>query len=611
VRNEFFPFRLTVCAVCLFSLFGLRANAQDRDNDRKNEHPEGIVQDWSRHHVVFPRVGPIQSLIAVQHDRRAILSWQEAEREDWHRERDRWRHHSHEAQDTIHRDWSIGLGGGTTAPAMYPAKFTFDLNATANCLSDFIVFPVNVAGGAAQPNIVGFNNLYSGTAGGTGICNAPANGRTAGANDNGTSATTIWSYNVTAGGGVVATSPALSIDGTKVAFVETGGGAAHFHVLAPNNGDGVAANLQTVTSPAQITSGFVSVTPAAGQATDLTLGSANDTLSSPFIDYVNDTAYVGNDAGVLFRVKNVFCTTTACTGAGSPAPSLDTTWGSGGSVTIGGTCTGKLTGPVAAINGSVYVGCADGKLYGFDSTGTPFTTPSITVGNGSATGGIVDPPLVDVVNKFIYVVSGNDGTNSVLVQVASDFSSSVKATYGTGGLFNVHLPSFNEAYFTSAFSTVANVQGSTSGGVTTTGSTSNWQIYNWVDSGDSVNGLATVYGVGFNNLHVMTAGAAANFFKLSGSVSTEWSPTTELLNGGNDRLFVSALEGSAPPNFFAYLINSAPNAYPPTGGATATEGSGTSAIVVDNVSASAQASSIYFGAQVANTAVKLTQSGLN
>ena len=257
MRNEFFPFRLAVCAVCLFSLFGVRANAQDRDKDRKSDHPDGIVQDWSRHHVVFPRVGPIQSLIAVQHDRRAILSWQEAEREDWHRERDRWRHHSRQPQDAIHRDWSISLGGGTTAPAMYPAKFTFDLNATANCLTDFIVFPVNVAGGAGQPNIVGFNNLYSGTAGGTGICNAPANGRTTGVNDDGVSATTIWSYNVTAGGGVVATSPALSIDGTKVAFVETGGGVAHFHVLAPNNGDGVAANLQTVTSPVQITTGFV------------------------------------------------------------------------------------------------------------------------------------------------------------------------------------------------------------------------------------------------------------------------------------------------------------------------------------------------------------------
>ena len=53
----------------------------------------------------------------------------------------------------------------------------------------------------------------------------------------------------TAAGGLVATSPALSLDGTKVAFVETGSGTAHFHVLAWKSGDGVAAIFQSVTSP--------------------------------------------------------------------------------------------------------------------------------------------------------------------------------------------------------------------------------------------------------------------------------------------------------------------------------------------------------------------------
>jgi hypothetical protein len=41
------------------------------------------------------------------------------------------------------------------------------------------------------------------------------------------------------------------------------------------------------------------------------------------------------------------------------------------------------------------------------------------------------------------------------------------------------------------------------------------------------------------------------------------------------------------------------------------EGNGTSAIVVDNVSASQQASSVYFSIVDAGGAVKLTQSGLN
>ena len=136
---------------------------------------------------------------------------------------------------------------------MYPAKFTFDVNATANCATDFIVYPVNVAGSGTQPNIVAFNNLYSGTTPTAGICNRTPVGGV----DDGVSATTFWSYNIQAAGGRVATSPALSLDGTKVAFVETAAGAAHFHVLAWKSGDGVAANLQSVISPKTINSALL------------------------------------------------------------------------------------------------------------------------------------------------------------------------------------------------------------------------------------------------------------------------------------------------------------------------------------------------------------------
>src|SRR5208282_339719 len=97
----------------------------------------------------------------------------------------------------------------------------------------------------------------------------------------------------------------------------------------------------------------------------------------PFMDYVRDLAYVGNDAGTLYRIKDVFCTADpACSGTSKPAPSIDTSWGSSGAVTVGpGSCAGttssKLTGPVLDfVTLNVYVGCADGKLYGFNSSGT-------------------------------------------------------------------------------------------------------------------------------------------------------------------------------------------------------------------------------------------------
>ena len=281
------------------------------------------MQDWSTSHLVYPRIGEIHSLIALQHDPRAILSWQAAEREDFHRVRGP--RHFLPVQSDLNRDWSISLGTGGMAASMYPAKYTFNVNATPTCivgtgvpLPDFVVFTVNVAGSPTQPNIVAFQDLYSGTAPGpTGICNTQRPSYFTG--DTPTSAATFWSYNITAADGVVSTSPALSLDGTKVAFVEKGSGTeAHFHVLAWNGGsstvagDGVTVtNSQDVLVPKSISSGsFAATAPGAGTgtATDLALGSASDTLSSPFVDYANDVAYIGNDTGTLFRVKNVFCT---------------------------------------------------------------------------------------------------------------------------------------------------------------------------------------------------------------------------------------------------------------------------------------------------------------
>jgi hypothetical protein len=329
VLKTFSAIRLAFCAVCVLCLFGSAyAQEKDTDKDQTTEHKNGMVQDWSGRHVLYPRIGEIHSLIAVQNDPRAILSWQAAEREDWHRSRG-W-HHFRES--SLERDWSISLGTGTTAPAMYPAKFTFDTTAVANCTSDFIVFPVNVAGSATQPNLVAFNDLYSGTTGGTGICNTQRQTYFTGT-DVVADAATYWAYNITAAGEVVATSPALSLDGTRVAFVETGEATtAHFHVLAWHAGSGLVAgdgvdatNAQNVLLPKTITTGFATLAPVAGSGTvtDLALtpgsGTASDTLSSPFVDYVNDVAYIGNDSGTLFKVDNVFCTSQACITGGTPA----------------------------------------------------------------------------------------------------------------------------------------------------------------------------------------------------------------------------------------------------------------------------------------------------
>jgi hypothetical protein len=628
VRKTFSASTLPLCVLCLLGLFGCGANGQYLTGDLLGGQPagqptvpsNGIVQDWSMRHVVYPRVGEINALNAVQHDPRALLSWQEAEREDLRRARTPQRFVDAPVETT--RDWSISLGIGGVAASMYPAKFGFDITAAASCPNDFAVFPVNATGSVTQPNIVAFNNLYSGTVPSAGICNraGPPPG------DLGTSATTFWSYNISAAGGQVTTSPALSLDGTKIAFVETGSGVAHFHVLAWKSGDGVdvtTPNAQNVLKPVSITSGFAALAPvaASGTVTDLALGAANDTLSSPFVDYADDVAYIGNDSGVLFRVINVFCTNASCTGGGTPAPSLDPGWGSGGALTVGGTCLGKLSGAVVdGGTGHIFVGCSDGKVYGFTSAGAALANPSATAGNGTAMGGIVDPPLIDAVNGFLYVVSGTSGVSgpSVMVQAkTADLSSPVTATLGIGGIFNLHAPAFNAAYISSGFSSVANVQGTTSSN-TSPGTISNWQILEWADSGVAGSPV-TLYGVGFNSSHIMTSGAAGNFLQISPSTAVEFSPVTEFLNGATDQLFVSGL-ANAPPNFVEYNLTHFSGLFPnvlfpinssgPIGASTG-EGSGTSGIIVDNTSSSNQASSIYFGVVGLNTAVKLTQSGLN
>lgn len=600
---------LALCVLGALALYGCSANGPagltgslpaDQAPAPQTQHANGVVEDWSTSHVIYPRVGSMSTMMALQSDVRANQSWQLAARNALLRSRVP-RRFLPIASDA-HRDWSISLGTGSVAPSMYPAKFSFDVSSTAltaaNCTSDFVVYPINVAGSGTQPNIAAFDNLYTGTAPSAGICNRAITGSDLGT----TEPTVLWGYNVTAAGGVVATSPALSLDGTRVAFVETGSGTtAHFHVLAWKSGDGVnAGNLQSVASPA--TPGAAAGAPAAGSGTvtDLALNigtTKTDSLSSPFVDYGQDTAYVGNDSGELFRIKNVFCTSPGCTTNGSPAPSLDTSWGGTGAISV---CTGVLSGAVVdGSNGNVFVGCSDGKLYGFTRTGTALTTPSVTVGNGTADGGVVDPPLVDASNHLVYAVAGaSGGGTEVVVQASSvDLSGASTASLGAGGQFNLHAPAVNSAYL--------------SGGPGAAGAL----LYEW---GLNAGGTAIeLYGIGFTGSTMDTT--PTNSLGLTGTIAVEFSPVTEFENSPNDLLFVSGLVSVTSPafDFIEYNINSFPTADPPSGGAGstgatfATAGPGTSGIIVDNASGSAQASSIYYGdLGTAHNAVKLTQGDL-
>jgi hypothetical protein len=572
------------------------------------------IIDWTTRHAMYTQFGTSRALELAQRDPRARFRWQEVEqRLQPNRIGSRprsdlqfglrnfpQRFPQRLPASGIQADWNISLGNGSVGPSQFPAKYNFNVNAAPDCTNDFVVYPINVKSSATQPNIVAFNNLYSGT-GPTGVCNSrttPIGVVT----DAKSSATVMWSYDVRAiaGGAPVATSPTLSFDGTKVAFVESGSNSAHFHVLA---GKTVTYNLlsganrQSVTQNQNLDSitTFVSTAPVAnsGTATDLAFGSANDTNSSPYIDYSNDTAYVANDKGVLFRIQNVFCILPTC---GNAAPSLDTTFGSGGSVTV---CANKVaTGPTQDfVTGNVYVGCSDGNLYGFDSNGNALPNSPVAIGNGSGFGDIADAPMVDSVNQFVYTFSGvGAGTNtskSVLVQLKTDLSSPRIAFVGNGGFQSIHAPAFNDAYFTSATS-------------------SSWFI---VSAGyDSSNSNLTFYKVTFDTNRNMNTGTAAAQNTNIGTRLGEYTPLTEFLSrDGNDYIFFGLL--IAVPNWARQTITApfSTTAAPvqPPGGSLPNSSTGVTPMIIDNNSGNAQASSIYFSSVGTNAAYKYTQVALN
>jgi len=562
------------------------AFAQQNDSARV-----GLPHDWSHHHVIFTDNAP-PDIVAhpqlaqqLRNDPRFLAHVIKSHAR---------RHHDHGKskgrKDKPKIDWSISLGSGSTPLNQYPAKYTFDITAPlialTNCPNDYVVFPINVPGSSTQPNIAGFNYLYSGgTTGPEGLCNGvtPATPAVTGSTY---SAAVYFSYNVNAIGGAVLTSPVISLDGTKIAFVESKSGTApHFHVLAFKAGDGFLSGSPTsVASPVGITS-FVSAQPTAvltAQATDLsyssgcTAGNGNSN-SSPFVDYTNDVAWVGDDCGNLIKLQHIF--TTA-------APTADSTFNGGNPFVV---CSGhKTTGPVYDFNtGDVLMGCDDGNMYRI-IPGTP-SVASLN-GGGSSTnltnqGGVSDSPLVDSGNGYVYWTHPDDGLEAYVAQVKDIINFDTVANtvpIGTNNVAPVHAPAFNDAYFSS-------------------GVPSNWELF--ACGFTSPGNAPELYGVSFN-VQKTIAAATGDTHGISSTAGAQCSPITEFLGaGGTDRIFFGINSGEVDMFDVTIFDGSQTASSPPESG-------GTSGIIVDNNSASANASSFYFSTLTGHAAVKLTQSAL-
>ena len=454
----------------------------------------------------------------------------------------------------IQRDWNVSLGGGKVAFGMSPLKYGFDITAAPSCANDFVAFGLDVAGvTGGQGNLVAFNNLYRGPGGfcGTGT------------------PTTYFSYNTTTvAGGSIDTSPVISIDGKKIAFVESTATSSIFHVL------------KWATGPGNGTSPVVSATPGVGNTatmTSLTYAPANtNTRSSPWIDYEQDVAYVGADNGRLYKITGVFRGTPAL--AGAPWPVLVN-------------ANRLLTGPVLdQLTRNIFVGDARGILWSVNAN-TPATVRSLNVGLPGATNAtIFDPPIVDVDNGTVFAISSNDGTSAVVVQADTGTLAQLRrARIGrgsTGGFTaNLYGGAFTNDYFNNPASGSMFLCG------TGAADTTPWR-----------------YSFGFTG-RVLNANPASSG-QILNAIDSRCSPITEFFNPNI---------GTSGTDFFFWGMTS--NCVATVGCVmsrtnsgvvlTVSETNGTSSIIVDNISTATHASSIYFSTEGApRRAVKLTQNGL-
>jgi hypothetical protein len=524
---------------------------------------------------------------------------------------------------TFSRDWgtSLGVNGSTGVPVtgttwfpVYPAKFSFDTTAAPSCANDFVVFPTNLVGASAgQASIVAYNNLYSNTTS-TGFCT------TAGPS-------VYWSYNTNlnaTGGkttGTIATSPIISADGTKVAFIENSGGAgAVLHLLKWKAGDGGA--IGTAINPTTTTA-WTSCPATGACMISITFANAGvDTGSSPFYDYVHDALYVGDDVSALHKFINVFGITGATPSEVTTSPwpfDIDAAFALNSPVLDG--ASGNIF--VDDLNGTLSYVRETFSTVGACKTGSPPCIGSTTV-VPSQIHSLIDAPIVDSSTQKVFVFYANyDGTNMAVVQ--SDTALSANVPTLTGSKLNqrhMHAGAFDNTYLSG------------------TGNTGRLYV-----CGGSATGQPTLMRVGFNNTATTfpnktgtmntTVDATVTLEVVSSVGAVDCGPLTEFFNANaaaasQDQLFFSVAGDSTSAICIAagvgcvmsVNITNIPAAL--TIGSSIPEIMGASGIIVDNNSTSAQASSLYFSNQGNSTAalkcntttgvgcaIKLTQAGLN
>jgi hypothetical protein len=404
---------------------------------------EGLPMDWSHHHVIFSQPATAEQAARVARDPRY---WQQWARQNIARVLSS--DSGNQAfgvpsfpgitQEKVQADWSEDLGSYTTATGagIFPAKYAFQIT-SASCANDYVVFSTGLTGASNQASIVAYSNLYSGCSGAV--------------------PQVYWAYNT---GGPITTSPAISGDGTQVAFAQTtpGAGGGHGSLVllkfAPST-------TESVTSPMSLTSVAASSyrTCTAPCMTEVPLVDnlgvqLDDRTSSVFPDYLHDIIWVGGIDSWLHKITGVF--------RGNPA---EVTTG-GFPVQLNPSNPNPLSSPVYDhTSGNVFVGDYGGFLYRVSSAGV--VTASSQVDHGT---GLVAAPIVDSTSGKVYVFSSDDGGSScpgfvpcaAVLQFTTSFAGGNQGLKVTVGSSQVAPPNPNPLYegsFDSTYRASANVTG--------------------------------------------------------------------------------------------------------------------------------------------------------
>jgi hypothetical protein len=431
---------------------------------------------------------------------------------------------------------SLSLNAGATVTLNGSGTYIFQIGSTLN-----IAGAVALSGGATAGNViwlVGSSATLEGTAVAAGDVVAYASitldggasvtGRTIALSgavtmiDNAiTTVDTVpsvyWAYNTDRD--KILTSPALSLDGTQVLFVQTDGAQGSLALLK-----WAASTTETTGSPASITRVTRALYPTCTAPCMTTAlleddGSpADDTNSSVFYDYSNDTAYVGDDSGRLHKFTPVLNgVLTELKTAGWP-------------VRVNPLAPTALTSPVHDyVSGNVFVEDVGGFLYLVDST-SGAVTRSARLDFGV---GFVQGPIVDSTAGLVYVFASSDGSGNcsggvncaAVYEFGITFSAGAagsKVVVGNSTAFGTHPNPLYIGDFDSSYENSTNGTGN---------------LYVCGNTG----GPPIVYQVAIHSGALGTANAGPT---LSSSI-TPCSPVTDVLNpnaagGSTEWIFASA-----------------------------------------------------------------------